>query len=292
MTIKGGVTMSIKIVTDSTSYIPQDLLEAYDISVLSLNVILNGSSKRELDISNDYFYEEMAKNNDIPTSSQPVPEEMLSLFDALTQEGHSVVGLFLSSEMSGTFASAHMVKDMILENNPEAEIVLVDSRSNCMQMGFAAIEGAKAAAEGKSMAEVVSIIRFVVEHSRFVFTPDTLDYLKKGGRIGGASALLGNLLQIKPILTVTSGKTAILTKVRTKKKAVATLVDTLFEDYSPDELGGVIVHHINCADEGLLLATALEEKLNLPVRIQPIGPVIGLHVGPGSIGIAYHKKHS
>lgn len=289
---KGGVPMSIKVVTDSTSYIPEELLKKYDISVISLNVIINDKSVRELDLSNAYFYQEMAQCKDLPTSSQPIPEEMMSVFEKHISQGHSVLGLFLSSEMSGTFSSAHMIKDILLERYPDAEITLIDSRSNCMQMGYAAIEAAKAAAAGKDMAQVIEVADFVIANSRFVFTPDTLDYLKKGGRIGGASALLGNLLQIKPILTVTDGKTAILTKVRTKKKAVSTIVDTLFADYQPEEIGGVIVHHINCESEGRALALALEEKLSMPVMLQSIGPVIGLHVGPGSIGIAYHKKVS
>ncbi|MGL4345289.1 MAG: DegV family protein [Cellulosilyticaceae bacterium] len=284
--------MSIKIITDSTSYIPLDDIKAYDISVISLNVILNGESKRELDLSNDYFYEEMAQCSTLPTSSQPIPEEMLGVFESAILDGHSIIGLFLSSEMSGTYASAHIIKEMLLEKYPHATIVLMDSRSNCMQMGFAAIEGAKAAAMNQPLNQVVQTIQHVIAHSRFVFTPDTLDYLKKGGRIGGASALLGNLLQIKPILTVSDGKTAILTKVRTKKKAISTLMNQLFEDYALDEIGGVIVHHINCENEGRALAMALEEKLGMPVKIQSIGPVIGLHVGPGSLGIAYHKKVS
>lgn len=284
--------MSIKIVTDSTSYIPEDLRQFHDISILSLNVILNGMSRREVDISNITFYEEMANTAELPTSSQPIPEEMLNAFESLIQEGHDVIGVFLSSELSGTFGSAHMAKDMLLEKYPHAQIELIDSRTTCMQMGFATIEGAKAAADGKNMQEVVERIQYVLENSRFVFTPDTLDYLKKGGRIGGASALLGNLLQVKPILTVADGKTAILTKVRTKKKAISTLIDTLLNDYAPSELGGVIVHHINCEEEGLLLAQTLKDKIGIPVAIQSIGPVVGLHVGPGSIGISYHKKIS
>ena len=118
----------------------------------------------------------------------------------------------------------------------------------------------------------------------------TLDYLKKGGRIGGASALLGTLFQIKPILTVCDGKTTVFTKVRTKKKAVDTLVTTLVNDLQGKELGGVIVHHINCQDEGLSLAAKIKKQLGVDVQIDTIGPIIGLHVGPGSIGVAYFTK--
>lgn len=282
--------MTIKIVTDSTAYIPEDLLTKYDILVISLNVIMNGKSMRELDINDHDFYSMLPLLDEIPTSSQPILHEMMTTFETLIKEGHEILGIFLSSEMSGTFSSAHMVRNMILENYPEACIELLDSKTNCMQMGFIALEAAKAAKNGANLQEVVDIANTVKRNSRFLFTPDTLDYLKKGGRIGGASALLGNIFQIKPILTVEDGKTTIFTKVRTKKKAIQTFITKLEEDLDGHQLGDIIVHHIHCEQEGLALAKQLEEEFKLPVRIQAIGPVIGSHVGPGSIGIAYYVK--
>ncbi|MGL4912250.1 MAG: DegV family protein [Romboutsia sp.] len=282
--------MAIKIVTDSTSYIPSEYIDKYDISVVSLNVFMNDKSVRELDIDNKSFYKEMESLDEIPKSSQPIPDEMLSTFEEIIKKGDSIIGIFLSSKMSGTFSSANLIKNMILEDYPEADITLIDSKTNCMQMGFAACESAKAACEGKSFDEIVDMINHILSNSRFLFSPDTLDYLKKGGRIGSASAILGNVLQIKPILTVKDGATSVFTKVRTRKKAVDAIVNNVFEDIEKNGLGDVIVHHINCEEEGLALAKRLEEKLNIPVKIQSIGPVIGLHVGPGSIGIAYYTK--
>ena len=282
--------MSIKIVTDSTSYIPTEYLQKYDISVVSLNVFMNDKSTRELDIDNNLFYDEMNASNEVPKSSQPIPNEMLNTFENIVKNNDSIIGIFLSSSMSGTFSNANLIKNMLLEDYPNADITIIDSKTNCMQMGFATIEGAKASLEGKSKDDIVDIINNVLIHSRFLFSPDTLDYLKKGGRIGSASALLGNILQIKPILTVKDGETSVFTKVRTRKKAVDTIVNAVFEDIEENGLGDIIVHHINCEEEGLKVAKRLEEKLNVPVKTQPIGPVIGLHVGPGSIGIAYHTK--
>lgn len=282
--------MGIKIVTDSTSYIPQEYIDKYDISIVSLNVFMNNKSTRELDIDNQCFYKEMEKIDEIPKSSQPIPDEMLRTFESIVKNGDSIIGIFLSSSMSGTFSSANLIKEMVLENHPNADITLIDSKTNCMQMGFAAIKGAQAASDGKSKNDIVDIVNYVLNNSRFLFSPETLDYLKKGGRIGSASALLGTILQIKPILTVNDGETSVFTKVRTRKKAVDTIVNAVFEDIEKNGLGDVIVHHINCKEEGLALAKRLEEKLKIPVKIQSIGPVIGLHVGPGSIGIAYYTK--
>lgn len=282
--------MAIKIVTDSTSYIPQEYLDRYDIKVVSLNVTMNGESRRELDIDNRYFYDEMSKSNEIPKSSQPTLEEVMNVFKEILENGDSIVGVFLSSHMSGTYSSACMIKNMLLEDYPDAVIEIVDSKTNCMQMGFVAIEAAKASLEGKSMNEILEVADHVINHSKFLFTPETLEYLKKGGRIGSAAALFGGMLQIKPILTVKDGETSVFKKVRTRKKAIDVLVNSVLEDIEVNGLGGIIVHHINCEEEGQELANRLQDKLGIDVKIQSIGPIIGLHVGPGSIGIAYHTK--
>lgn len=281
--------MSIRIIADSTCYLPSEYINKYKISIVSLNVLLNGVSYRETDVSNKWFYEEMAKSSEIPKSSQPSIEDVYSCMKELVKDGHDVVGIFLSSDMSGTFSTSNLVKEMILETYPNANIVCLDSRSNCMQAGFAVLEAAKAASSGKSLDEVVDIANNVINNSKFIFVPDTLEYLKKGGRIGGAAALFGSLLQIRPILTVEDGKTTVFTKVRTKKKSIDKIVLTILEQNKKSPIKGLIVHHINCENEGLELANRLKTELNLPeVKVQSIGPIIGLHVGPGSIGVAYH----
>lgn len=282
--------MAIKIVTDSTSYIADKYIKEYDIKVVSLNVIINGVSSREVDIENEVFYEEIRNSKEIPKSSQPIPNEMLNTFKEIVKDGDSIVGIFLSSKMSGTYSNANMIKDMILEDYPDAEIHILDSKTNCMQMGFAVIEAARTASEGKSINEVINAANHVINNSRFLFTPETLEYLKKGGRIGGAAALFGNVLQIKPILTVVNGETSVFKKVRTRKKAIEEIVKTVLEEIEAKGLGDIVVHHINCQEDGLKLAKALENKLGKKVEIQSIGPVIGVHVGPGSIGIAYYTK--
>ena len=282
--------MAIKIVTDSTSYISDEYIKKYDIKLVSLNVIINGVSSREIDIENEVFYEEIKNSKEIPKSSQPIPEEMLNTFREIVEDGDSIVGIFLSSKMSGTYSNANMIKDMILEDYPDAEIHILDSKTNCMQMGFAVIEAARTASEGKSINEVINAANHVINNSRFLFTPETLEYLKKGGRIGGAAALFGNVLQIKPILTVVNGETSVFKKVRTRKKAIEEIVKTVLEEIEAKGLGDIVVHQINCEEDGLKLAKALENKLGQKVEIQSIGPVIGVHVGPGSIGIAYYTK--
>lgn len=282
--------MAVTVVTDSTAYLPKEYIVDYNIEVASLNVIMNKQSRRELDVSNETFYKEMAQCNEIPKSSQPIPEELIQIFEKAAKAGNDIVGIFISGELSGTFNSANLYKDMILEKYPETKIQILDSRTCCMQMGYPVLEAAKAAKAGKSFEEIVRIARHVITHSRFLFCPDTLDYLKKGGRIGGASALFGNLFQIKPILTVVDGKTTVFSKVRTRKKAIDTMVDYFVEEVSQKGFGGATVHHIHCEEDGKALVNRIQEKFGQAIPITSIGPIVGVHVGPGSIGIAYYFK--
>lgn len=282
--------MPVKIITDSTSYISKDLVEKYDIDILSLNVLLNEKNKRELDWTNEEFYQEMEKCNEFPKSSQPSLEEITNIFEKHILQNDQIAAVFMSSKMSGTFSTANVVKEQLLEEYPNAQIEILDSKTNSMQLGFAAIEGAKKANEGATLKEVVEVMDHVINNSRFLFTPETFEYLKKGGRIGGAAALLGHLLNIKPVLTVENGQTTVFGKARTRKKAIDLILNKLYEDASDRELGGVIVHHINCEDKGQEIAEEIGLKLGIKVKLQSIGPVIGTHVGPGSVGVAYWLK--
>lgn len=281
--------MSVKIITDSTSYINENLRKELDIKILPLYVSFQDESIKETDIENETFYKKM-KEKGIPFSSQPTLVELYQAMEAVVSKGNDLVCIFLSSDMSGTYNSACKVKEEVLAENKNAKIQILDSESNSMQLGFAAIVAARAAKEGKAIEEVVEIARENIKRSRFLFIPDNLEYLRKGGRIGGAGALIGNILKIIPILTVRDGKTAVLKTVRTKKKAVKAMIEKVLEDHRAHHIEEMIVHHINCYDQAKALANTLKEKLNIKISIQDIGPVIGVHVGPGAIGIVYYTQ--
>lgn len=281
--------MAVQILTDSTSCMDEDLRKEYGIRILSLSVSFEDESFKETEISNDVFYKKMEEKG-IPKSSQPSIDDMIKEMKAVVSTGDSLLCIFISSKMSGTYSTAHVAKNMVLEEYKDAKIEILDSGDNCMQLGYAAVSAAKAAREGKNLEEVKLAAEENLKKSRFLFVPENLVYLRKGGRIGGAGALIGNILKIIPILTVENGVTTVYGKVRTKKKAVTTMVNKMLQEIESFGIGEITVHHINCYDEAKKLAAEIEGKLNIKPLICDIGPVIGLHVGPGSIGIVYYTK--
>ena len=282
--------MGVRVITDSTSYIPEEMSKGLPISFVSLTATLGGVTRREIDMSHEEteaFYQQMMDTGEFPTSSQPSVAELLEAFEAPVAEGHEVVGVFISRLMSGTLATAEMAREQVLDRHPGARIELVDSRSNSMEIGFSALAAARAAAEGGSVDDVVAAAEHMVARTRWYFVPATLDYLRMGGRIGAASALLGSVLDIKPILTVRNGVTDSVKKVRTRQRALSEIADIVAADIAAKGLGDIVVHHIHDEDAARHLAGLLQEKTGHAPRIIPLGVVVGLHVGPGSLGVVY-----
>ena len=283
--------MGVKVLTDSTSYLSEALRQELDIRRVSLQLAFADESMREVDIDNAHFYPLMEAKG-IPTSSLPATGEMYQEMLRVVEAGDDLCCVFISSAMSGTLAGAQSVREMVLEKCPEARIAIVDSKANCMQLGYAALAAARATKTGGTLEQVVQAAEDNIRKSRFLFIPKTLEHLQKGGRIGKASALLGNLLQIIPVLTIDNGVVAVMMKVRTRKNAVAAMVDQLLKDIEQHGLGEVVIHHINCLPDAQELAAMVMEKLKAKVDIVDIGPVVGMHVGPGAIGIAYYTREA
>ncbi len=282
--------MAVKVITDSTSCIPKDLAEKYGVEIVSLSVIMNGESYKEVDIDSEAFYDELAKCDKLPTSSQPPMDEFYNAFEKFAKDGHDIVAAFISSKLSGTYTTSHIIKDMILEKYPDVKIDLIDSQTSVMALGIGVLEGAKAAQEGKDFDDVSKIVRTTIEESEIIFVPGTLENLKKGGRIGGAAALFGRMLKINPILTVKEGAVVVMDKVRTKKRAIDKIVEVVKQDLKEKGIKQAVVCHILAEDEAKDLAKRLKEELDLDSMIGEISAVIGVHVGVKSVGIAYARE--
>lgn len=280
--------MSVKVIGDSTSYIPIALREELDIAVATLSSELDGVSYPDDPDDCAAFYDALAASTVLPTTSQPSVQSMVDLMEDRVAAGHHVVGVFISQLMSGTYSTALLARDMVRERHPDAVIEIVDGRSNSMELGFAVLAAARKAAEGASVADVVAAAEEMTKHTRFLFTPLSLEYLKRGGRIGNASALLATLLQIKPVLTVVDGVTDTFAKVRTLQKSHDLIADTFAADIrDKGGLGEVYVHHIHDAAAGRAFADRIAQIAERDVAIRDIGPGVGTHVGPGTVGLVY-----
>lgn len=283
--------MAVKVITDSTAYLSGEQLSEFNIDQLSLFINDGGTSTREVDIDYFEFYEHLKNLEEIPKSAQPAPEEISTAFKKALNEGMDVLGVFISAGMSGTVQSAEMLARQVMEEMPGSRIKIVDSKSNCRELGIAALSGAVAAKAGMGLEACVEAVRHSMERTRFIFAPKSLEYLTRGGRIGRASSLIGSLLQLVPILTVEDGHTSTLGKVRTFKRALRTMRDKLLEDI---EIGGglkrIYIHSI----AELELAQAFKRDyidpiLKREIDIVMVGPVIGAHVGP-AVGLVYETN--
>lgn len=279
--------MGVKLVTDSTSYIDESTKNNLDIQVINLSVHFPDESFDETSVAYDYFYQKIEKDNIIPTSSQPTLGQVCETFRKIVAKGDEVLGIFISSQMSGTYESALSAKNIILEEYPQARIEIEDSKTNCMALGLQVVEAARAAQAGEAMEEVIETARSIRQRVRFYFVPATLEYLIKGGRIGGAAAIIGSMLQIRPILYVNDGVTDIFAKVRGTRKAIEKILSQLHKDAKAYGLRHLLVHHINGEKQGREIAHKLSLHYAREVPYLPIGPVIGAHVGPGAIAVVY-----
>ncbi|MCD6553011.1 MAG: DegV family protein [Anaerolineae bacterium] len=274
----------IKIVTDSTAYLPEEIVQRYGIHVIPLNVLFgNRIYKEGLDLSYEQFYQKLAQAKNLPTTSQPAVGEFYDLYSELTRDGSEVISIHISSKISGTIDSALMA----CKELPDALISVVDSLSTAIGLELMVIAAAEAVSAGQSRAEVVAMLERMARETRLFFVVDTLEYLQKGGRIGGAAALVGTLLNVKPILCFKDGRIEALEKVRTKRKAVNRLLDVMVEEIGSDEPVRVAIGHAMAPEEGQALLERARSRLNCTASyLAQIGPVIGTHAGPGALGMA------
>ena len=275
----------VAIVTDSTAYIPQDLLERYSITVAP-QVLIWGEETFEdgVDIQPDEFYKRLKTATVMPTSSQATIPTFQKIFSNLLGEGHDILAVLLSDLLSGTIESAIQARASL----PDASIEIFDSESVAMALGFQVLAAARAAQDGANLAECKAIAEKAKQNSGVVFAVKTLEFLHRGGRIGGATRYLGSALNIKPILEVRGGRVEPVERVRTRKKSLQRILEMVEERVSGQETVHLAALHANVPDEAKELLSQAISRIN-PVEsiFSTISPVVGTHTGPGTIGLAY-----
>jgi len=278
----------LRIVTDSSAGLPHDLLEAYDIKVVPLKIHFGETTYREgEDLDNARFYQLLGQAEQLPTTSQPSAGEFYEVYSRLTANGDSVISIHISSKLSGTCQSAMVAKAML----PEADITIIDTLSACMGHGMIVLAAAEAVQKGKSRDEVIALVERVINGIQILFVVDTLEYLQKGGRIGGAAALLGTLLQLKPLLEIRDGRVEPLERVRSRKKAVRRALEVLTERFDGQGPLRMMVLHAQCPEEAEQLAQKVGELFTCTdLYMAEISPVIGTHAGPGTLGLSGYAE--
>ncbi len=278
----------VAIVTDSTAYIPKELLTEFHLEIAPLQLIWGEEQFRDgVDIQPVQFYEKLKDAEVMPSTSQATPGAFKEIYKELASKGYDIFSIHISSKLSGTLDSAQQAKDMLeLEN-----IELFDSLTSGMALGFQVLTVARAAANGASLKDCVKIAEKAREKTGILFAVKTLEFLHRGGRIGGAQAFLGTMLNLKPILEVRDGKIEAAGKVRTMNKAVDKVIEIMKSKVGEQTPIRIAIQHANALEE----AKVLLEKVNqsfpngdiIEAVIADVSPVIGTHTGPGVVGIAY-----
>ncbi len=277
----------VAIVTDSTAYIPDDLLKKYAITVTPQIVIWGEESFRDgVDITPDQFYKRLENSKVMPTTSQVSIMDMKTTFESLVEQGYEVLGIFLSAKLSGTMQSAEQALKML--SNMAGKISIVDSNSTAMAMGFHVLTVARAAQAGASLLDCVKLAEEAQKHTGVFFTVDTLEFLHRGGRIGGAQAFMGTMLNIKPVLELRDGRIEPIERVRTKSKATERMLELVVAQIGGRTPVRLATLHANAETEArALLHMAAAQLLPIEQVFAAVSPAIGTHAGPGTVGLAF-----
>jgi DegV family protein with EDD domain len=273
--------MSVAIVTDSTAYLPLGLAREWGVRVVPVQVIVGSESYPETDDPDSARLSAALIAHQPVTTSRPSPELFLAAFaECLADGATQIVCVTLSSDMSATYESA-----LLAARESGADVTVIDSRTAAMGLGFAVLAGVRVAQAGGTSVSVAATIKRVAAETSVMFYVDTLEYLRKGGRIGGASALVGHALQVKPILQIADGRVAPLEKVRTAAKAISRMVELAVTAAMASHVE-IAVQDVDAPDRADVLMSQLRERLpGVSIVRSQLGAAVGAHLGPGAVAV-------
>ena len=274
--------MKTVVVTDSTAYIPLDLRERLNIRMVPLSVVIgNETHREEVDINASEFYEKIRNERALPKTSQPALGDFVSMYEELSKEYDAVISIHLSSGISGTLAGAAQAGEMV----DNVDVYTFDTEVSCMIQGFYVIRAAEMAQAGESAERILEELNNMKKKTRAYFMVDNLDHLHRGGRLTGIERVIGSMLQVKPILHFENKVIVPFEKVRTRKKAMKRIADMLQEDANNSKKVQATIIHANNEDNAIAWRDELAATMpNVEFVISYFGPVIGTHLGEGSMG--------
>jgi DegV family protein with EDD domain len=276
----------IALVTDSSAYIPKALVDKYEIAVAP-QILLWGKETFEdgVDILPTEFYSRLRKATVMPSSSQVTVSKFLEIFNRLLEQDCQVLAILISSKLSGTINSAVQAKSMLPAGAP---IEIIDSFSTSMAMGFHLLTVARAIEQSATLPECVELAQNATKHSGLFFAVDTLEFLHRGGRIGGGTRFLGTALNFKPILELRDGAVEAVERVRTRRKSLSRLIELVGEQIGGRTPVRLATLHANAPEDAQIVLNEANEKFSAIESIfSEVSPVIGAHAGPGTVGLAY-----
>jgi len=277
----------IAFVTDSTGYIPPEYCADLSITILPQVLIWGEETYRDgVDIQADEFYARLRTAKVMPSTSQISPGTMQEAFSKLIAEGFDIVGIFVSAKLSGTMQSARQAREALGAGGDK--VTLVDSDSVAMAMGFQVLSAARAAKDGASLADCVALAEKARGHTGVYFAVDTLEFLHRGGRIGGATRFIGTTLNLKPVLQLKNGRVEPIERIRTKGRAMERIVELVEEQTRGKQPVRLATLHAHAAEDArTLLETATRRLGAVESILTEVSPVVGTHAGPGTVGLAY-----
>lgn len=273
--------MTVKIITDSTSYLDKEYAKKENITVVPLNYIFDGIDYQEgFKGEFDEFFHKLESTKLFPTTSQPAAGDFYQAFVEGLKDHDEIIAIVLSSKISGTFTSAQMAKDML----EDKKVTIVDSLNAASTLKFLVEDAVAMAKEGKTGEEIAEVLNDKKKHLDVLITTDTLEYLSRGGRLSSVQSSIGNLLNIKPIIRLIDGELKLIEKVRGKNKAIGKIVDLV----NPNATRIAVCHILNI-EEAEKMKEKLQEKFpNTTVTIEDLGPVVGSHLGPKTLGLCIY----
>lgn len=277
----------IAFVTDSTAYIPDHFCRELNVHIVP-QVLIWGEETFEdgVDILPDQFYTRLAKAKTMPSTSQVSVPNMQKAFQELVEQGFDVVGIFISAKLSGTMQSAVHGREAL--GAAAEKVTLIDSNSTAMAMGFQVLTAARAAREGANLTDVISLAQKAREHTGVFFAVDTLEFLYRGGRIGGAQRFIGTALNMKPLLQLKDGRVEAIERIRTRGKALERIVELVSEQTRGKSPVRLATLHANAETEAAeLLKEASSRMKSVESILTAVSPAVGTHAGPGTVGLAY-----
>lgn len=277
----------VALVTDSTSYIPKDIREKYPITVVPQVVIWEGQTyEDDVTITPEQFYTRLRTAKVMPSTSQASVVNMHKAFSTLLEQGYDVLGIFVSSKLSGTYQSATLGREQLTSGKEKVDFI--DSETTAMAMGFMVLHVARAAMEGASLADCKALAEKSRQYVGVYLTVETLEFLHRGGRIGGAQRFLGTALNLKPILTVENGRVEAVERVRTRGKALDRVVELVAEKCAGKSNIHMATLHADAEADARIMLDKITPMVN-PVEsiFAAVSPAVGANAGPGTVGLAW-----